>query len=52
MFVKNLWNLAFAEYGTATKDIQKTADIGKEKKKAVVEMIYVNTFIMSPSGIM
>ena len=51
MFVKIFWNLAFAEHGNVAKDIQKTADIGREKK-VVVEMIFVNIFIMSPNGIM
>ena len=52
MFVKIFWNLACAEHGNAAKDIQKTADIGKETKKAVVEMIFANIFITSPNGIM
>ena len=51
MFVKIFWNLAFAEHGNATKDIQKTADIGRDKK-VVVEMIFANISIMSPNGFM
>ena len=52
MFVKIFWNLAFAEHGNAATDIQKTADIGKEKKKAAVETNFANIFIMSPNGFM